>query len=302
MNIENNRRIIGFIFLVIAVSFANSIMGEMSAVIIKQFFGNENQIILAISFLIISLISFGALFYLLTRRVGKIIGTSVITRNSLDDRNIKYLIMGYSPLPEEDISKTVDAMKNELVILGVDVVAGDRNSYEKATTDLASAERSALPKQNKWQQNLRSAWAHKDYLEQILVLNPDKDQFEHIQHYLSHAFSIINRKITIRLITYSNTNGMPFKTINDETAEWIEPNYENYVYVYRGMRRGLNMIAGESDELDREICIDATPGQKPFSIAAAMITLKRKLVYSYVNNQGKLKYYDIDFFFGREST
>lgn len=38
--------------------------------------------------------------------------------------------------------------------------------------------------------------------------------------------------------------------------------------------------------------MDVTPGSKILSIAAAMVTLNRKLIFSYMNFDGQPRYYD----------
>ncbi len=40
------------------------------------------------------------------------------------------------------------------------------------------------------------------------------------------------------------------------------------------------------------VCLDVTAGTKTFSIAAAMVTLNRKLIFSYIDNSGKPLYFD----------
>jgi hypothetical protein len=42
----------------------------------------------------------------------------------------------------------------------------------------------------------------------------------------------------------------------------------------------------------RRVCIDAASGQKIFSMTAAIVTLNKNLVFTYVDNRGKVRAYD----------
>lgn len=48
----------------------------------------------------------------------------------------------------------------------------------------------------------------------------------------------------------------------------------------------------EFDAPHDRVCVDVTPGQKIYSIAAAMVTMNRKLIFGYVTNQGVASFYD----------
>jgi len=83
--------------------------------------------------------------------------------------------------------------------------------------------------------------------------------------------------------------------------------FEDYDVVFRTLgeivKRQLTDTIKTDDQLSprqishEDICIDATAGFKIFSIAAAMVTMNRDFVFSYVTNSGQSRFYDasVDF-------
>jgi hypothetical protein len=72
--------------------------------------------------------------------------------------------------------------------------------------------------------------------------------------------------------------------------------YEDFDFVLAAIRRGLVMVA-EHAGIDRiaaeaQTLLDVTPGQKPLSIAAAIASLNRRLIFVYVSNHGRVAGYD----------
>lgn len=85
-------------------------------------------------------------------------------------------------------------------------------------------------------------------------------------------------------------------------AEKAGIDYEDYDAVSKALEHACNQAkaAQQAKSIPRKnrrgaaagICIDATAGQKVFSIAAAVVSLNRDLIFSYVNNNGTIRFYD----------
>lgn len=68
--------------------------------------------------------------------------------------------------------------------------------------------------------------------------------------------------------------------------------YEEYEYVSGGIERAIEMAKEQFPGIGNdEIGIDITPGQKPFSVAAAVKTLNEDYNLLYVTNVGEIKLY-----------
>ena len=239
------------------------------------------------------------------KSAGKIIGVQVSARAAKRQPPLHFVIMGYSPLREQDIGPLLD----EITLVGSDAAASNVEQFALACQ---LKEHTPIPF-NSWQQNLRSAWHHRANLKAIYVLDPSIDQFEAFKQYMEHAFTTGGHCISVIRITSSDTLNEPFVTIDGSGAE-IPRTYENYDYVYQGLHRGLELIHARGDleeilglqkekfkrdRIDAQICVDATAGQKIFSIAASVLTLNRPLKFSYVTTKvqgeqsgGDVRFYD----------
>lgn len=247
------------------------------------------------------------------QQAGRILGVEVKAFDAMRQPGLPFLVMGYSPLR---ISS--DRIHQELELLGASAVASDVESYRKAC---ASSDRDPIAP-NPWQQNLRSAWHHarQGKLKAIYVLDPDVSQFGLLRAYLKAALDSIDADIEIVQICERGRPNQPF-SVHDGSGQEEKRGYENYTYVYEGLLRALEMIHERADadalvgprspfpkslfdhsrgeRLDELTCVDATPGQKPFSIAAAVLTLNRPLRFSYVTTGdgstsvgGEVRFYD----------
>lgn len=295
MKIANNRQTALLILIALGISVLSTLVGDTAKTIIDSVFDTESWVFSAAAVFLVSFALYAALLLVLLQRLDKIVGATVQTRTALKDRTIKYLIMGYSPLKVPDIEQAMERLIAELDELGTETVSGSNETYQQEL----QVPDGGRPMQNPWQQNLRAAWAHRKTLKKILVLNPDMDQFAYIKKYLGHALAMSNIDVSIELITHPEDSAAPFATWDDQTGNRVEPSYENYLYVYQGLSHGLKMISSGAFNFDKNTCVDATPGFKPFSIAAAILTLKRPLVFSYITTGGIPKYYDVDLTIGR---
>ncbi len=302
-NIRANRTFYYMVFLVIGSSLTLSLLGQILIEgILNPILPTGPGAFLGYIFLFWLLcVVFIVFAKKTTEQAGRIVGVKVSATRS-DHPALPFLIMGYSPLRGvniDDLTKEIDKLgvENVAAVGGVFLDACQRNDHEAVVCNL-------------WQQNLRSAWHHKDALRAIYVLDPSEDQFDRFGKYMSHAFKSVQKDISIVRIATKGRPDEPFQTF-DGSGTGIPRSYENYEYVYEGLRRGVEMI-GERDDLaafvgkrtsgmayndtlDRNICIDATPGQKPFSVAAAVLTLNRPLKFSYVTTGptgGEVCFYD----------
>ena len=139
-----------------------------------------------------------------------------------------------------------------------------------------------------WQQNVRTIFEHKASLRKILILPSDKSlgQFEDFKRYIGLLFG---NDLELELVSLRKDRKTPFALYQGSEAC---RDYNNYNYVYEGLKRAL-LQAGLGEGLaPDEISIDATAGTAIFSIAAAVITLNRKIKFVYVTTDGHVRNYD----------
>ncbi len=299
-----------FLLLVLSAMFLDAI-GEYSRNIFSAFLfpagGNWLGYLVAI---VLLAVPFYFVFRSTARKAGKILGAEVKVIRSERQKPLEFLLMGYSP---REPGPTLADMLAEIEQIGGEVVASNSEAYERVCRE---HKREPL-KNSRWQQNLRSAWHHREKLKAIYVLDPDKDEFEDFRTYI--LAGLAKETMQVIRIRPADLPDMRF-TVHDGTGATVTPTYEDYNYVYEGLRRGLEMIreriASEEngdrranflallwrddpeEEADRRICVDATAGQKTFSVAAAVLTINRPLKFSYVTTfnpksvYGEVRFYD----------
>lgn len=209
----------------------------------------------------------------------------------------RVLIMGLSPLAqtaESAIGSDIDR-----------IVAGKFGAEQVALPVSEFKKLADLPVATPWQQNIRAMWFHANpkilpperRLQQALVL-PSAESWKQFPLFKRYAEALFGAAVEIDYVRQSRGSEAAFCTRDDRGN--VCRDYENYDYVRDGLLRAVEQ-AGEAGTRyrDADICIDATPGQKPFSIAAAIITLNRRLVFSYVTTGqpgsdvgGEVKTYD----------
>lgn len=311
--IRSNRAFLGFICLFVLASISISLLGEI-------FNRSLLDTVLPpdagwLSYLIWGVVIFFLFLWVAmktARKAGEIVGVEVSAAFADRQAPLPFLVMGYSPREIKD--PDVSALIGELMALGVETVVQPTENFESSCTTAKWAKVSP----NRWQQNLRAAWHHRDKLKAIYVLDPDRDQFQDFKSYMDIAFGALGRNVEIHRIVSEEGSSAPFATY-DKSGRGIERTYENYEYVYEGLNRGVEMISLRPDIdqllptastfskwfglnnrqrlIEALICVDATAGQKVFSIAAAVLTLNRALKFSYVTTgQGKagghVRFYD----------
>jgi hypothetical protein len=304
-NIRANRAFMIFFLALVASAVSLNTMSALISDWLNETFFPESHPLLGVLVAVVVLL-FPAYFVMrfFANNAGKILGAEVTTVRADRQEPLPFLIMGYSPLtPVDDIMKELEALGAATVALP-----------SAAFTDACTKKSHTAVKSNLWQQNLRSAWHHREKLIAIYVLNPDKNQFDEIKAYLNKALENVE---IIQISDAKSKTPAPF-VASDASGQIIPPAYEDYTYAYEGLRRGVKMVharadavklsgqpatgfwarmfgGSDSDALDRLICIDATAGVKIFSVAAAALTLNRPLKFSYVTSGptgGEMRFYD----------
>ncbi|TNB47094.1 hypothetical protein FF124_12990 [Martelella lutilitoris] len=243
------------------------------------------------------------------RQASRIVGSTVTTLPDRRERQLSYLVTGYSPMPSEAIKQALGA-----AAVIADILPKPQEQFSRAYADRYNGKEA--PKWN-WQQNVRAAARHGKALKAIYVLNPDTDQFGKFEKFMKRALEGTECQPEIICISDEQNPGDYFCP-TDGGGRAIPPSYENYDYVYAGFKRALDLIGGRSDipnlprprtvffgskrdaMIDRETCIDITPGPKPYSVAAAILTLNRDLKFSYVTKEGEVLFYDTHVSFSGE--
>jgi hypothetical protein len=213
------------------------------------------------------------------------------------------LIMGLSPLSASLQERVrADIAGARAGIFGIEQVAlpvKAFSAFQKAAADQAKPAPAATP----WQQNIRAMWFHADpkvrasrRLKAVLVL-PSAESLAQFELFKEYARALLGPDIAVDFVRQS-TGSAEFFCIRD-AARMECRDYESYDYVWDGLERAKEQAKEHGAYTDADICIDATPGQKPFSIAAAIITLNTDIVFSYVTPAlpgssygGEVKLYD----------
>lgn len=313
--IRANRAFFGFILLFVVATVCLGLLGEIvNRSLLDVILPPESTSWLG--YLIVGIVIFFFIFVpvagLTARQAGQIVGVQVEAAFADRQPPLPFIVMGYSPRrkPESSVSDLLE----ELDRLGTETVVKPTEEFDMACK--REGYKAIFP--NPWQQNLRSAWHHREKLKAIYILDPDIDEFEKIKSYLAKALHLAGKEIEICRIVSEDGSEEPFST-HDKSGRAIARTYENYEYVYEGLRRGVDMISARSDieklplksnlisrwtglhnrqkQIDSVICVDATAGQKTFSIAAAVLTLNRALKFSYVTTGqgaagGHVRFYD----------
>ncbi|MFC7452230.1 hypothetical protein [Insolitispirillum peregrinum] len=140
-----------------------------------------------------------------------------------------------------------------------------------------------------WQQNLRIVWdhmkeqSHPKTMKAILVIASEAS-CPHFSNFQAILMGRLGDAIQRGIIN----GGIP--EIKMVTSDGID--FEDYNSVTDALNSAVDKAMKDHEVRHNEICIDATAGLKTFSIAAAITTLNRQLVFSYVNNNGEPRYYD----------
>lgn len=202
------------------------------------------------------------------------IGANAIETDARDIDPVKYVICGYSYHP----NVTSDEWRNDT-----------RKAAEIAKLDEFSeqAKESGDPFYRSWQQNIRVLAALKG-VEKVYVINPDRDQFAEFNTTMTRLFP----SIEFELIKPENAKFEPNNKYDEQQLCFypqkrnrIPADYEDFNYVTHAIEAGLAKICADTGKHMRDIesstVIDITAGLKPFSVAGAIASLNRNLIFVY---------------------
>ena len=286
MNVIHNRRQMANIAVAVALLLAGSMLAFMGEQLVSALMSNPPVWFLLLLFAL-ALILFGWLTHVAMQRAGRVLGSTVKVSMPEREQPRRFFLTGYSPLPghvsADDILDHVRKMTAE------DLMA-DREE---------TAQRN-LPRLGSWHQNARAVLFHASRLEAVLILRPDDndEEFEKFVQFLRACLEKSgNKNILIRQIHFPEEPSRQFQ-MTGRTGRYEPPSYEDYEYVYEGLREGLKQLRKRIDDWSEDdVCIDVTPGFKPYSIAAAVITFNQGLKFSYVNTDGHIRFYDAEITF-----
>lgn len=210
----------------------------------------------------------GLSFWLSYDRISRQVSATALTFDAGIITDRPCLICGYSPVDEageDGLPPASGPFAVNLDMFG--------NNLEKA----CSTDKASYLAFGPWQQNLR-VLKKMTNVENLYVINPNKDQFVRFREVICHFFP----KLTVELVTHKD-GGTTFKRNFHDPG--VAPDYENFEYVTMGIGWGIEMIAkGRKlcvDDAEQLTVLDVTGGFKTFSIAAAIASLNRRLLFVY---------------------
>lgn len=222
--------------------------------------------------------------YLFAPRVNRITQATARIRTDAELTPPEYLITGYSPLGNLSCE---DAMAKAHALVSVFDADLDK------VCDEQKLDSTRYPLS--WQQNLRviRAACRKGKLKQVLVVEPNSDQFD--------AFKACIRgfcpEMDVKRVAAKGNPSARFTTMYGSIEG---QDYENFDYVTAAIARAFEMIAEDAgkkiEDLEDKVAFDVTPGLKIFSIATAIQSLNRNVIFYYAKtnppDQGKVIAYD----------
>lgn len=291
-------------FRLSALIFFVFLIFEIAAILLARFFETgvfpgENWPVSPWSWLVSALLC-SVVFFLLvlwqSPRINRLAHARARRLSASEIADRRFLICGYSPMLK-DWQGAVKNFKTEF------------NTIEKA---LIGKPVGSFP----WQQNLRVIWDLNSRLEgglkAVYVLLPAFDgneeagvtdtetlkQFEAFQKFIEEYVAALKGKVHC---VSAVDNKMAFAKPNPVDGK-LSRYYEFYDYVQSGIDRALELISQEhrlqKHQNEEQTVLDITAGQKVFSVAGAIQTLNRRLVFAYAGQgpleTGKISYFDAD--------
>ncbi|NVO23317.1 hypothetical protein [Donghicola mangrovi] len=222
--------------------------------------------------------------YLFAPRVNRITQATARVRTDAELTPPEYLITGYSPIG--NLSGFDATVKAQALVEDFEGNLGN-------VCDEHKLDRNLYPLS--WQQNLRviRAACRKGKLKQVLVVEPNFDQFEAFQTCISGFCP----EIDVKRVSAKGNPSARFTTMYGSVEG---QDYENFDYVTAAIARAFEMIAEDAgkkiEDLEDRVAFDVTPGLKIFSIATAIQSLNRNAIFYYAKtngpDQGKVIAYD----------
>lgn len=245
----------------------------------------------------------GALLFILVairlyKARGQFLGTHARMLLDGTSRERTVLIMGLSLKGGPAVSAVTDAMPNlpmEVIALTKSALKSRKAKIDNGADDTLASKIIKLDclihNAHGWQQNFRAVWHiikkrndKKDSSLKAILVVTSKETTVHFDEF---------RILLLDRINDAETRG-EFSGGLPEIINIIDTgiDYENYDHVVESLNRAVDYAETSFKASHGQICVDVTSGSKIFSIAAAMVTLNRKLIFSYMNNDGSPLYYD----------
>lgn len=286
MNIFHNRRRLANAVVAVTLLLAGSLLAFMGEQLATALIPHTSVWLILILF-VLALILFAWLSDVAMQRAGRVLGSTVKVSMPEREQPRHFFLTGYSPLRGSVTPEKV--LEN-----------AQRMSLEDLKADRSEVAHRELPNLGPWHQNARAVLFHASRLRAVVILRPDNndDEFEKFVRFLRTCLEKAgNVDVQIRQIHFPGESELQFQ-MTGRTGRYEPPSYEDYEYVYEGLREGLKQLRQNiSDWSEDDVCIDVTPGFKPYSIAAAVITFNQGLKFSYVNMEGHIRFYDADITF-----
>jgi len=218
------------------------------------------------------------------RRRHNLLSSHAISLGATADRPRTILILGLSPLapPVDSVTAAIAEMDIENFALAT-----------KEFKDLPSKP-DALNAPIRWQQPFRAVWqlmesnAQRGHpaLKAVLVVSSDGHQGSADQ---ADRFIELLRNRLHDAKERGKFSG-PEPEVYHRTPNGID--FEDYSQVFKSVNDAVDFAEKELRTNHDQICVDITGGFKIFSVAAAMVTMNRKILFSYVNGEGQSHFYD----------
>jgi len=215
-------------------------------------------------------------------RPALIIGLSSV--NQSEDAEDTTLLLGRIPLHVLALPET--EYQAHVTHLQTGEKAGSLTADEQQQLDNIRAASQSIGAQDQlrlahpWRHICRAVYGHLGKLQAVYVVTSSGDRgshkdFDSFSRLLKSTLGATADEIDIRS---ARTDGVDYYNL-DEITDCLHDTIDKLTKSPYGFS-------------PKQICIDATAGTKPFSVAAATTTMRKDLVFSYVDNEGRLKFYD----------
>ncbi len=220
--------------------------------------------------------------YWLAPRINRLSTAQAKEISRPDYPEIKYLVTGYSPfMPRKDgpqnVAEAVATFVPQHPSLEIACAKSPKGNY-------------TMP----WQQNLRiiNAANTSGNLKKVLFVEPSMSQAEEFKKLIKTYFD----GLEVEVVSSAHDQSVPY---SKDVLGKPRHDYEDFDYVTGAISRAMQMIARDEQEelndIEHLVAIDVTPGMKVFSIAAAIQSLNRNMVFLYAKtgeDSGKVMAYD----------
>ncbi len=257
----------------IFITITGGVLGDFSSTLIKySFYGETVSHIYWRGFgLVVTIVFFAAsLMWLYSLRKG-LFSTSANIKKIDEQRKI--LVFGISSIPVSEL-KYCEYLQEQFSWSELTKNDAEFKKFLKAQ----SVPEEFSKEKFRWQQNLRAIAYHLGTLKKIIIIPPKREK-----NHIEKPHEIFKDYIK------------KFKELENIQVEFIankELDYNDYNEINNIVAQRI-----ESEPDKKSLCIDVTAGTKVFSTTLAINTLNSDALLEYVDNDGKIRLYDLDFSF-----